>query len=208
MKKVVIKVKGAAFAPLEDFNWFQGELKYLPEENYQALKLSILNLGFSFAITVWFSNDGKMNIVDGHQRVLTLKAMKADGYEIPFLPYDAVEANSYDEAKKKVLAGASQYGQIQHLGLSEFISDTKISGLEISHFAMLPGIDPLNLPQVGEPNLVGVLEHTRNLASNAAEIEDDIPEPPKIPKTKLGDIYLLGSHRLMCGDSISLEQIS
>lgn len=31
--------------------------------------------------------------------------------------------------------------------------------------------------------------------------EDEIPEPPVEPKTKLGDIYQLGRHRLMCGDS-------
>ena len=31
--------------------------------------------------------------------------------------------------------------------------------------------------------------------------EDEIPEPPLEPKTKLGDIYQLGRHRLMCGDS-------
>lgn len=31
--------------------------------------------------------------------------------------------------------------------------------------------------------------------------EDEVPEPPAEPKTKLGDIYQLGRHRLMCGDS-------
>ena len=31
--------------------------------------------------------------------------------------------------------------------------------------------------------------------------EEEIPEPPKKPKAKLGDIYQLGNHRIMCGDS-------
>jgi ParB-like chromosome segregation protein Spo0J len=30
---------------------------------------------------------------------------------------------------------------------------------------------------------------------------DDIPEPPDEPKTKLGNLWLLGKHRLICGDS-------
>ena len=34
--------------------------------------------------------------------------------------------------------------------------------------------------------------------------EDEVPEPPVEPKTKLGDIYQLGRHRLMCGDSTDL----
>ena len=37
--------------------------------------------------------------------------------------------------------------------------------------------------------------------------EDSIPEPPKEPKSKLGDIYELGHHRLMCGDSISIDDV-
>ena len=32
-------------------------------------------------------------------------------------------------------------------------------------------------------------------------VEDEPPEPPEEPKAKLGDIYQLGRHRLMCGDS-------
>lgn len=37
--------------------------------------------------------------------------------------------------------------------------------------------------------------------------EDDAPEPPKKPKTVLGDVYTLGRHRLMCGDSTSLDAV-
>jgi len=37
--------------------------------------------------------------------------------------------------------------------------------------------------------------------------EDSVPEVPEEPKTKLGDIYQLGNHRLMCGDSTSVDAI-
>ena len=37
--------------------------------------------------------------------------------------------------------------------------------------------------------------------------EDEIPEPPVEPVTKLGDIYQLGRHRLMCGDSTDLATV-
>ena len=39
-------------------------------------------------------------------------------------------------------------------------------------------------------------------------IEDDVPEVPEEPKAKLGDIYQLGNHRLMCGDSTSEEDVA
>lgn len=37
--------------------------------------------------------------------------------------------------------------------------------------------------------------------------EDSVPEVPEEPKTKLGDIYKLGNHRLMCGDSTSIDAV-
>ena len=38
-------------------------------------------------------------------------------------------------------------------------------------------------------------------------IEDDVPEIPEEPKSKLGDIYQLGEHRLICGDSTDINVI-
>jgi DNA modification methylase len=37
--------------------------------------------------------------------------------------------------------------------------------------------------------------------------EDAVPDVPNEPKTKLGDIYILGNHRLMCGDSTSIDAV-
>jgi DNA modification methylase len=37
--------------------------------------------------------------------------------------------------------------------------------------------------------------------------EDDVPEPPADPVSKLGDVWLLGKHRVMCGDSTKIEDV-
>jgi site-specific DNA-methyltransferase (adenine-specific) len=39
-------------------------------------------------------------------------------------------------------------------------------------------------------------------------VEDEVPDVPEEPKAKLGDIYQLGNHRLMCGDSTSGEDVT
>lgn len=38
--------------------------------------------------------------------------------------------------------------------------------------------------------------------------EDEVPEMPPEPTTKKGDVWVMGNHRLMCGDSCSLEDMS
>lgn len=37
--------------------------------------------------------------------------------------------------------------------------------------------------------------------------EDEVPEPPVEPKSKLGDLYLLGNHRLLCGDATVITDV-
>ena len=55
----------------------------------------------------------------------------------------------------------------------------------------LLGIENFVIPEVVEPQCD----------------EDEVPEVPEEPKTKLGDIYKLGNHRLMCGDSTSIDAV-
>lgn len=39
-------------------------------------------------------------------------------------------------------------------------------------------------------------------------LDDEIPKPPKKAKTKKGDLWILGDHRLLCGDSTNDEDVS
>lgn len=43
--------------------------------------------------------------------------------------------------------------------------------------------------------------------SSSSEKDDEVPELPKKAKTKLGDVYALGDHRIMCGSSAELKDV-
>ena len=57
-------------------------------------------------------------------------------------------------------------------------------------------------------DLLGIEDFELEIADKYAEKDaDEVPETPKETKTKPGDIYILGNHRLMCGDSTSIDAV-
>jgi ParB-like nuclease domain len=125
MKEVRIACQGAASVPLEKLLPFQGELKSLSKENYEKLRSKIEDLGFSEPISIWRLKDG-FYIINGHQRLRVLQKMREEGWFVPPLPVSWVEADTLQEAKRKVLSLASQYGTIESQGLYEFMETNNL----------------------------------------------------------------------------------
>ena len=140
MAKIEIKCKGSDTLPYGDLTELQGPLKSLSKENYDKLKKQILELGFSSPVHIWKS--GKKNyILDGHQRLRVIRKMASEeGYTVPDLPVVMVEAKTMTEAKKKLLALASQFGSVEREGLYEFMSeaDFGFEDIEDFHFPEIP----------------------------------------------------------------------
>ena len=140
IKEVSIKCRGATTLPLSSLVDFQGNLKSLSEESYSKLKQQMLDMGFSEPISVWKNGD-KNFILNGHQRVKTLQRMVADGFSVPDVPCNIVEADNVSDAKRKLLSLASQYGKVEAQGLYDFMQDSGISYQDFSENFSLPEID-------------------------------------------------------------------
>ena len=146
---------------------------------------SIKEFGWTNPILV----DGESGVIAGHGRLLA--ARKLGQKEVP-----VIELAHMTESQKRayVIADnqlAMNAGWDMTL-LSLELADLKEQGFEMD----VLGFDPKELDKLLEPEQVEGLTD-----------EDAIPETPVEPKTKLGDIYQLGNHRLMCGDSTSIDAV-
>lgn len=121
-KTVRIACHAHAVVPLHVLSHLQGDMKILPQENSDKLAELIRTQGFSAPFNVWRDpHGGKYWVLDGHQRLKTLRRMENDGYYIPPLPINLVDAADIQEAKEKLLAMASQFGSFTKGGTEDFL---------------------------------------------------------------------------------------
>ncbi len=58
-----------------------------------------------------------------------------------------------------------------------------------------------------DDNLVELTGFDKDLLIEPEDKDDEVPEIPDEPKAKMGDIYQLGNHRVICGDSMNREDV-
>lgn len=191
--EVRVECTGAESLSIDNISEFQGNLKDLPEANYQKLKNAIETLGFSSPIHIWRGSEENY-ILDGHQRLRALTKMREEGYEIPDIPIVWVDAADLKTAKKKVLSLTSQFGKLSDKSVAKFIADSGLNPVEVKEFSLLMDVD-----------INKVIESL--LPKDEEDKEEKAPAPPRIPKSKTGDLFELGPHRLLCGDSLEIDDV-
>lgn len=160
--------------------------KDLSQKNFDKLSNSFNVHGFITPYFVW-KDKGKYFILDGHQRSRVLSTLEPNGLEVPYI---LIDAKNKQEAAKKLLAIDSRYGKRTAEGEQEFLDIFEI--------------------EQGYIEEVAVLEFEFEEAEEEIEAEeDDFDEaPPEIPITVLGDLYEIGEHRLLCGDSTDSDEVA
>lgn len=165
------------YIPIEDIKPYKNNAKLHPKEQIQQIKNSILEFGFKDPIAIW--ND---TIVEGHGRLLAAQEL---GYkELPVIRLDDLT----DEQRKAYTLAHNKLTMNSDFDLDILTAELDdITDIDMSDFGFDLDFD------TDEP---------------AEVVEDDYDEePPAEPKSKLGDIYQLGRHRLMCGDSTNLKDV-
>jgi DNA modification methylase len=154
------------------------------EQQVAQIAASIREFGFTNPVLI----DDQNNLIAGHGRVLAARKLKMS--EVP-----AIIVTGLDERKRRALIIADNKLAL-NAGWDESALRVELEDLA-GDFGELMGFS--------EDELVSLLQ-----ASNPTEgltDEDAVPEPPEEPITKTGDIWILGKHRLMCGDSTSIDHL-
>lgn len=117
--EIKIRTVGLPLKSLHEFENFQGNLKNLNTVQLRKLKESIRRNGFNAPIFLWA---GKNYILDGHQRILAIQELIAEGWDLPnkSLPYVEIIADNEKQAAEQVLSYNSQYGKLTEEGTLEF----------------------------------------------------------------------------------------
>jgi len=154
-------------------------------EQVAQIAASIREFGWTNPILI----DGENGIIAGHGRVLA--AHKLGETQVPTIELSHMsdtQKRAYIIADNKLALNAGWDSEMLALEIDEL----KDAGFNL-------GLTGFTLDEINALNPKGIQGLTD---------EDAVPEVPEQPVTVLGDVWLLGKHRLMCGDATSLEAVT
>jgi len=155
------------------------------EEQVLQIAASIKEFGFTNPVLI----DGENGIIAGHGRLMAAKKLGLE--EVP-----TIELSHLSEAQRKAYILADN-----KLALNSGW-DNDLLAIEFAELKLLD----FDLDLTGfSSEEIGAL--TPEEIPPGLTDEDSVPELPEEPVTKLGDVWLCGNHRVMCGDSTSIDAV-
>ena len=156
------------------------------DEQVLQIASSIKEFGFTNPVLI----DDQGGIIAGHGRIMAGKKLGLE--QVPTITLAGLtdaQKKAYVIADNKLALNADwdfELLKIEIDGLKDLDFDIDLLGFNADELAdLIPEIETL-----------------------ADGKEDEVPEPPVDPVTKRGDIWLLGNHRLMCGDSTMIDDVA
>ena len=155
------------------------------EQQVAQIAASIREFGFTNPVLI----DAENGIIAGHGRVLA--AQKLGRKDVPCLRLDYLtdaQKRAYVIADNKLALNAGWDEELLRIEIDELKAlefDVDLLGFDDEEIAAL----------LAEPSEGGLTD------------DDAVPDAPEVPVTVEGDVWLLGRHRLMCGDSTSIDAV-
>ncbi|MEE6134635.1 site-specific DNA-methyltransferase [Priestia sp. GS2] len=165
------------------------------DKEYEQLKNSIAHFGYIQPI-VW--NERTSNIVGGHQRFKILKDEEGSkDFEVVVVQLDDEEEKTLNLALNKIS------GDWDSHKLTDLLKELELTSLGLE----LTGFEDSDLDMLLEEMSSNTLEELQKEIKEDEFDSEQAYEEIEEPKTKTGNIWLLGEHRLLCGDSTNKDVI-
>lgn len=155
------------------------------DAEYEKIKNSITEFGYVNPIIV----NSDMTIIGGHQRWSVLKALGYDEVDCVVIEIDKTKEKALNIALNKVT------GEWNKELLADLIKDLQSLDYDVS----MTGFEP---PEIDE--LFNDV-HSKDVKDDKFDLDKALDDEAFV---KSGDVWLLGRHRLMCGDSTKPDNIS
>ena len=152
------------------------------DAEYEKIKNSITEFGYVDPIIV----NSDMTIIGGHQRWSVLKALGYDEVDCVVIEIDKTKEKALNIALNKVT------GEWNKELLADLIKDLQSLDYDVS----MTGFEP---PEIDE--LFNDV-HSKETKEDDFDVDAELSKPTL---TQKGDLWLLGRHRLVCGDATSPE---
>lgn len=176
-----MKQANISIRKVSDLTLWDKNPRSITDKDFERLKQQIQKLGMYKPLLV--NQDGI--VLGGNMRLRALKDMGVEEVAV-----SEVSTSSEDEMIEYALSDNDRAGEYDQQQLAELVAD---SGIDM-------GLFRVDLGRTWE--IKDVLSKFTG--------DDDVPEPETDPeniKSVLGEIYQLGDHRLMCGDSTSFDDV-
>lgn len=168
--------------PIEDLQAYENNAKLHPQEQIDQIAKSMQEFGFNDPIAIDESN----TIIEGHGRLLALQQLGEA--KVPVIRLNHLT----EEQKRAYILVHNQ------LTLNTGFDEELLA-------AELESITDVDMAEYGfDLDIV-------DLNEGPTEVEEDSDfdvTPPEEPMSKPGDLYQLGNHRLLCGDSTNLDDVA
>lgn len=156
-----------------------------PEDiEYQKIKKSITEFGYVAPIII--NND--MTVISGHQRLKVLDELGYNEVECVIVELSKNKEKALNIALNKIS------GDWDNAKLEELLAELKETDIDLD-------ITGFSFDEVDN-----ILKDITGSKEDEFDIQQDLDEIDE-PITKNGDIWILGKHKLMCGDSTQKEQV-
>lgn len=152
-------------------------------QQINKLRSSLREFGFINPVII----DRDFNVIAGHGRIMAAKEEGISKVPCVFVDY-------LTEAQKKAYILADNR-MAMDAGWDEELLKVEIEALQAEDF-------DLSLTGFDEKELAGFFDTSDNAKEDDFDVDTELGKPPV---TKTGDLWLLGNHRLLCGDSTKEE---